>query len=237
MSKGKYVKKSSKKFPLWVFLLLLTAILAFFVPMLFTTPDLPSEDNGNKPVDQTEIPGPISTDAQGNTVYIENPEVTVPIDAPETEAGTEPQQTQTTDPAQTKPMETLPPQTMPQQTQADYENWLAAAMVVCVSMEYPDFQLEGIYATSVTSLEDKFSSDGVYIVFTSGGNRIAIHSAALDQERSTPGTKDISTETIGFASFDFVSPADLDLDILNNIPLDELSELISQSLLIRIYTH
>lgn len=237
MSKGKYTKKSSKKFPLWVFLLLLAAVLALFVPKLFTSPHVPSEDIGNNPVNQTEIPGPISTDAQGNTVYIENPEVTMTNDEQDAEASTEAQQTQTTDPVQTKPVETLPPETMPKQAQADYENWLAAAMVVCVSMEYPDFNLEGIYTSSATSLEGKYDSDGVYIVFTSGGNRIAIHSAALEQERGTAGTKDISTETIGFASFDFVSPADLDLHKLKSIPLETLSELISQSLLISIYTH
>ena len=103
-------------------------------------------------------------------------------------------------------------------------------------MEYPDFQLEGVYAASATALEDKFASDGAYILFSSGGTRMAIHSSALEGERTAPGTMDISTEIIGYATFDQTDPASLNLSSMEQLALEDLSELISQSLLISIYT-
>lgn len=124
-----------------------------------------------------------------------------------------------------------------QRAEAEYEKWLAAAQIVCVSMEYPDFQLEGIYAASSTSMEGKFSSDGAYIIFTSGGSRIAIHSMALEGERADAGTVDISTEAIGYATFDKVDLDSVDVSAMEELALEDLSELISQSLLVSIYTH
>lgn len=124
-----------------------------------------------------------------------------------------------------------------QQAKADYEKWLAAAMVVGVSMEYPEFELDGIYAASATSVADKKNSDGVYILFTSGGESMALYGVALDAERTAAGTKDISTEALGFATFDLVDPASVDTDSMTEIKIEELEELINQSLLVSIYTH
>ena len=129
-----------------------------------------------------------------------------------------------------------PPDDIVQKADADYEQWLSAAMIVCVSMEYPDFELDGVYAASSTTLEDKYSSDGAYIVFTTGGTKIAIHSKALENERTDSGTVDISSEMVGYATFDRVDPASLDVSSLEELTMDELSELISQSLLVSIYS-
>lgn len=129
-----------------------------------------------------------------------------------------------------------PPDDIVQKADADYEQWLSAAMIVCVSMEYPDFELDGVYAASSTTLEDKYSSDGAYIVFTTGGTKIAIHSRALENERTDSGTVDISSEMVGYATFDRVDPASLDVSSLEELTMDELSELISQSLLVSIYS-
>ncbi|MBQ8830094.1 MAG: hypothetical protein IJ017_00660 [Oscillospiraceae bacterium] len=120
---------------------------------------------------------------------------------------------------------------------ADYEQWLAATMVVCISMEYPDFELDGIYTASETSFENKFSSDGTYIVFTSGGKTMAVHSVALSGERTASGTRDISSQTLGFATFDVVSPSSVNTSSMTEISVDDLDELIEQSLLISVYTH
>ena len=86
-------------------------------------------------------------------------------------------------------------------------------------------------------MEDKFSSDGAYIIFTSGGNRIAIHSVALEGERTDAGTVDISTEAIGYATFDKVDSDSVDVSAMEELALEDLTELISQSLLVSIYTH
>lgn len=144
-------------------------------------------------------------------------------------------QTKPSEPDQTEIEGTSPPATIGQQAEAEYERWLAAALVVGVSMEYPDFIPDGIYTTSATAPADKFSSDGVYIVFTSGGAVMAIHSKPIPGERSEAGTMDLSSEAIGFATFDPVDSADIDFDSMDRIALEDLSELIAQSLLISIY--
>ena len=124
-----------------------------------------------------------------------------------------------------------------QRTEAEYEKWLSATVLMCVSIEYPDFEIEGVYSDSATALDDKFSSDGVYIIFSSGGERLAIHSKALEDERTEPGTVDISSEIIDFATFDCIDPALVDTSSMEQINLEDLNEMIAQSLLVSIYTH
>ena len=306
MSKGRYTKKKTRKFPVWALLGILAVVLVIAGVLIFggnggdipgeteaettgqtqgveqtgptgedTTPD-PEATAGKQtepedpkdPTDSTEPEEQSKTGNQtqtgnkqpnnnqtqtgnkqpnnnqsqtGNKTENENQGQTQPP-----EKDTEPQKT--TDPTvtgqeQTQPTEgrdpdpTQPTDVIVQQADAEYEKWLSAAMIVCVSMEYPDFELEGVYAASATALTDKFSSDGAYIVFTSGGTRMAIHAKALAGERTERGTMDISTETIGFATFDQVDPASVNLDALEQLELNELSELIAQSLLVSIYLH
>ena len=181
---------------------------------------------------QTEPDDPHTNDDP--TVETQEQAPSAPEDDPEETLSVQP----TTPPSESETPTDIPAQTdIPQQKDAEYERWLAAAMVVCVSIEYPDFDLEGIWAASATTLEEKYSSDGAYIAFTSGGERIVIQASALENERTQKGTTDISTEVIGFASFDKVKPADFSSTGLDEIKPEELSELISQSLLISIYNH
>jgi hypothetical protein len=156
---------------------------------------------------------------------------------PQAPSDDEPVDPDVTLPPETDPIEIETRETIPQQADAEYERWLAAAAVICVSIEYPDFQLEGIYASSSTALADKFSSDGVSILFVSGGQRMAIHANALEGERTEPGTRDISTEVIGYASFDSVDPQRIDTASMDQIHPEELEDLIAQSLLVSIYNH
>lgn len=149
-------------------------------------------------------------------------------DAPETE-----------NTSQTDEYEETPPPSveLTQQAQAEYEPWLAAAMLIGVSMEYPDFEFGGLYTSSATALEDKFSSQGVYLLFTSAGESLALHSIPLEAERTQSGTRDISTQNLGFASFDLVEPSFVDTESMTELKLESMSELIAQSLLVSVYTH
>lgn len=233
MSKGRYVKTNSKKVPLLPIIVTLCIILIVLVVLILLL-------NGqNQP--NTPSTGNI-TATEENNVVVESDIIEEPEDQPEPVI----EDTDSTEP--TEEMEETTPETQPETTptttviieeraKAEYEEWLSAAMIVCVSMEYPDFNLEGVYAASATALEDKFSSDGAYIVFTSLGNRMAIHAKALEQERTDPGTVDISTEVIGFASFDQINPDSIDFASLEELNVNDMNELISQSLLISIYTH
>lgn len=232
MNKGRYVNKKKFYMPIWL-ILIIVVILAAAVIFFFgrNTEGNPSETEGEI-ISQTD--SVIETDAQSETA--EQTDAAPSDENTETSASTEPEVTQ--QPTETQPPQVIVPQptvVIVQQADAEYEKWLAAAMVVCVSMEYPDFEIEAIYAASATKLEDKFTSEGAYIVFTSGGSRFAIHAKALEAERTTPGTRDISTEVIGFATYDQVDPDSVDFSSMEKIAVEDLSELIAQSLLISIY--
>lgn len=244
MSKGRYAKKNKSPMPFWL-IPVIAAILVGAVLLLILgsqREDIPSETEGQSAI-QTEGQSLSQTDAAGQTGeesgtdIIGNYEETNVVTTPDETAATDPETSQ-------KPDETKAPQgneepqptvVIVQQADAEYEKWLAATMVMCVSMEYPDFELEAIYAASATALENKLDSQGAYIVFTTGGNRICIHSRALEGERTAPGTKDISSETIGYATFDRLDPNSVDFSSFEKINLEDLSELFAQSLLVSIY--
>lgn len=146
---------------------------------------------------------------------------------------------ETTAPVQTQPVivEPTEPAVLPTvgQEESSYEQWLAAGMVMAISMEYPDFELLGIYAASETPVAYHATSSGAYVHFRSGGGEILIHSAPLDAERSVSGTTDLYTAQLGFATFDQVAVGSADLGGMEKLELEALSDLISQSLLVSIY--
>ena len=216
MSKGRYLKETiKKKVPIWPFLSIIV-ILAVAAAMYFMR-------GGDLPASENSISTSAATESQEDAV----PETTEAVE----------ETAETTEPLPTQILETQEPIVIVERADAEYEKWLSAALVVCVSMEYPDFQIDGIYAASATSLDDKFTSDGAYIIFTSDGSQMAYHAKALEAERTEAGTVDISTEAIGFATFDSIDAASIDTSKTEPIALEDLDELISQSLLVSIYTH
>ena len=235
MSKGRYVNKKKTSILFWLILVIAAILIGAALLILGSQrEDIPSKAE-DQTVSQTEAVG--QTNAESDTDIIGGTENVGAETAPDETAATDPE-------ADQKPDETKAPQgneepqptvVIVQQADAEYEKWLAAAMVMCVSMEYPDFELEAVYAASATALEDKFDSQGAYIVFTTGGNRICIHSKALEAERTAPGTRDISSETIGYATFDQLDPGSVDFSSFEKINLEDLSELFTQSLLVSIY--
>lgn len=192
----------------------------------------PPKQTGSVQPQQT-MPQSTQQATEGNA----NPTESQTESIPQTSADEDQEESVETQPIVTEPIEIQTHETIPQRADAEYERWLAAAAVICVSIEYPDFQLEGIYASASTALADKFSSDGVSILFVSGGQRMAIHANALEGERTEPGTRDISTEVIGYASFDSVDPQGIDTASMDQIHPEELEDLIAQSLLVSIYNH
>lgn len=158
---------------------------------------------------------------------------TAPTQEPGTSAPTETTSGET-EPAQT--VQTQPPVTVPQRVEGDYEQWLAAGMVLAVSMEYPDFEIRGIYIASKTAQYQKMLSDGAYILFTSGGEEILIQSLPLEEERSEAGTSDLYTMDLGFATFDRVAADSVDLDAMTRLQLADLTEMIQQTMLPSLYS-
>lgn len=124
-----------------------------------------------------------------------------------------------------------------EEEKASYERWLAAGMVTAISMEYQEFEIEGIYLASETELNRFKDSQGAYVIFTSGGVERAIYSKPLDEERNEGGTKDLYTRNLGFATFDNVAADSINREQFQSIELGEIQELISQSVLVSIYEH
>lgn len=163
----------------------------------------------------------------------------------------EPEQTttapvQTTAPAQTTaPQETtLPAQTDPPAVyetlpdiQASYEQWLAGAMVVAATMEYPEYLPVSAYTLTETQLENKLDSSGVFLVISDGVQELILHSTPLAAERDTAGTRDLSTAQLGYATFDMVVMSPSDLGGLKEMSMDELMEMSIYAMLVSVSYH
>lgn len=122
-----------------------------------------------------------------------------------------------------------------QKADASYERWLAAAMVTAISLHYPDFQINGIYLTAETELSSASESSGAYVTFTSGEESLMICSKPLEEERTEAGTIDLYTMDLGFATFDEVDVETVNTEGMLSVEAAELSELISQSMLVSLY--
>ena len=120
---------------------------------------------------------------------------------------------------------------------ASYERWLAAGMVTAISMQYPAFEINGIYLASETEMSDKISSAGATVVFSSSGESYAVQSRPLSDERTETGTIDLYTKDLGFATFDPIDPASVDSTDKIQGEIEGLEELIAQSILVSLYEH
>lgn len=205
---------------------------------------------------------PAQTDPTGPSPTAPGNETSRPTQPGETLHGeTLPAQTGPTDPAETIPGQTEPPasvpgettpgQTVPEQTvpvytdptapipelDGSYEHWLSAAMVMAVSLEYPQFELEGVWAASATELSESANSAGAFLLIRVNGREVLIHSRPLSGERSQTGTRDLYTAQLGFATFDEVDRSSVDLSKLKELKLEQLSDMIAQSLLVTLYGH
>lgn len=121
--------------------------------------------------------------------------------------------------------------------EASYEEWLAAGMVVSVSMLYPEFDLKGIYLTGETELADKQTSNGAYVVFEVEGTQRAVYSFPLKAERTESGTTDLYTKDLGFSAFEQVDLERIDVATCRRVTMEDLDELIQQSILVSLYEH
>lgn len=120
--------------------------------------------------------------------------------------------------------------------EAPYEHWLSAAVLTGISIEYPSFEPGEFYTAGETTIEDKASSAGVYVIFSADGEEKCIRSIPLDAERSDAGTKDIYSEVIGFATFEEVDAAEIP-EGFSAVDIDNIDELITQSTRVAVYSH
>lgn len=219
-------------------LLVVMAVVVILAVVVIAT--LPA----GREVDPSQTTTPTSTENTAQNMTDE----TLPMETSPRETDPDETSPQETDPEETHPEETTPEQTYPQDTLppeiwetvpeigVSYEQWLGAAMVTAVSMEYPDFEIYGIYAASETALENAEKSRGTYILFESEAQQILIQSRPLTGERSEPGTTDLYTPQLGFATYDKVDIHSVDLTGMEQLTLEELGELMDYSVLISLYS-
>ena len=110
-----------------------------------------------------------------------------------------------------------------------YENWLASAMIIGISMQYPDFEFLGIYTASQTPVAAHDSSKGAYVVFKGNGETLALQSIPLSGERGDKGTSDLYVPAIGYATYDLIDPNSIPLAGLTELKIEDLEELIIAS--------
>lgn len=117
-----------------------------------------------------------------------------------------------------------------------YEYWLAAQAVTGISMKYfMGFEIEGIYITGETPLNAPEESDGVCVIFTTGGERLAVKSYYIGVERDMAGTMDIGSQNLGLATFDIGTAEGVSTEGMTEITVDDISTLIEKLLLVTIY--
>ncbi|MBE6984463.1 MAG: hypothetical protein E7434_02395 [Ruminococcaceae bacterium] len=153
---------------------------------------------------------------------------TEPVQTMEGTTETEPEQTTESEPEQTTQGTSEPVEVR------IYEEYLAALTLFALSMEYPDFVLQGIYSGTSVSIENKMSSSGVYTMFESGGSSLIAHVYPIDAERTEPGTSDLYAAELGFAAFDLVESRD---DNYSEIPQDVYTGLLSEISGVSIFSH
>ncbi len=121
-----------------------------------------------------------------------------------------------------------------QRMDSSYEKFLAAGVLLGLSMQYPDFQLEELCFKEEHDFEDKMESGGVYAFFQSGGESLCIHAKPLAETRTEKGTCDLQETTLGYATFDLVNVRVSDLTGYISVMDEDLTEQINQLYLLTI---
>lgn len=251
MSKGRHARKSSGggKIGLIIILVLFAAALIYLGIYLFGDSE-PIDSNVNSndvSTEESNIPEESSGETEESNQTPEEESGEDNSEAESSDEFTEPSEESSKEESskdeeaskdeESSEDEESEPTTLPQQVDAEYEKWLASAMVMGISMDYTDFEIKGVYATSATKLSNKADSQGVYVVFTAGGTDYAIFSKPIEGERTEAGTNDISSMTTGFATFDLVDVAEVPTDSLVQYTMDDLQDTIAQSMLVSVYYH
>lgn len=121
-----------------------------------------------------------------------------------------------------------------QLTEDSYERLLAAGVLMGLSIEYPDFQLEELCYKEEHDLNHKMDSDGVYAFFQSGGESLCIHARPLTDTRNEKGLSDLQETNLGYATFDLVIKDASEMTGYTSLMDVDLSEQISQLYLLTI---
>ncbi len=172
---------------------------------------IPGQTQGEQPGEETRVNGeqdPIDPEAPRDTE-------TAQTDTEGADSGDTPTQN-------TNPIPTLG-------DEDPYEDWLAAAMIVGISMQYSDYEFLGIYTASETPISAHDSSAGAYVIFNGDGEKLALKCVPISAERADRGTADLYVPAIGYATYELVEASSVPVNSLKERKLEDLVDMISAS--------
>lgn len=117
-----------------------------------------------------------------------------------------------------------------------YEEYLSALCLFALSMEYPDFQFQGVYTSSAVTIMNKASSQGIYVFFDSMGESYCVCAYPLEAERTESGSLDVFANELGYAAFDILTEQP-DTNDLSPLDSQIFGQLLSELNGVSLYNH
>lgn len=134
-------------------------------------------------------------------------------------------------------IQTQPTIVLEQRVEGSYEQWLAAAGMYGVTMQYPEGLPVGIYAPANTLFENRSQSSGVYIRVQMPDTELLVHCKPLDAERTEKGTVDLYTKELGYNTFDEIPLSGVELSAMEELKFEDLIPYMDQTLLATVLEH
>lgn len=110
--------------------------------------------------------------------------------------------------------ESTEPNALEERLSAEY---LAAASIMAVSLEYPTFEPRGMYINA--------EEDNIYFLFINEGQEMTLHVYPLERERNQSGTVDLCLQDRGVFAFDVTQGA-ADVSALKEMPDESYGALL-----------
>ncbi|MBQ6889617.1 MAG: hypothetical protein IJN53_01135 [Oscillospiraceae bacterium] len=123
------------------------------------------------------------------------------------------------------------------QAQGSYEQWLAAAAYNGGYMLHMEANQMHIYVASETDMANKADSLGVYLSVEENGVQYLYQCLPLEEERTQAGTVDLSTQDLGYATFDAIEIGSVDLSGMTELNEVDLQIYIDQTMLPTLTIH
>ena len=134
-------------------------------------------------------------------------------------------------------MEKRPEIVLQDRVKADYEEWLGAAAMLALPAWEEEFTIKQVLLTGRHTEEQKDQSQGIYLIYESGGEARAIYCSPLEAERTEPGTVDLYENMLGFATYDQVDMETVDTEGYEAMTAEDLTDQMRQSLIVSLYEH
>lgn len=123
------------------------------------------------------------------------------------------------------------------QLDCSYEEYLAAAGLSALTVQYEGFEPKKILCDSKHSINDAAQSKGVYLIYNGVDGEQCLHLYYLEKERTEAGTMDLYSQSVGYAAMDEASIEEAEKAGFTETTVDALEPVIKQLLLTTILEH